>query len=70
MKTQLFTVPQFSESTGISKSTIYRKAQNGQIPSVKVAGQVRIPYWFLEELIQRPGELPAWIAEKGQEPNG
>ncbi len=61
MKSQLLSVPQFSESTGISTSTVYRKTLNGSIPSVSVAGQVRIPAWYLEELTQKPGELPSWL---------
>ena len=61
MKTQLLSVPQFSESTGISTSTIYRKTQSGAIPSASVAGQVRIPMWYLEELTQQPGQLPVWL---------
>jgi excisionase family DNA binding protein len=61
VKTQLLSVPQFSESTGISTSTIYRKTQSGAIPSVSVAGQVRIPMWYLEELTQQPGQLPVWL---------
>lgn len=65
VKTQLLSVPQFSESTGISTSTIYRKTQNGTIPSVSVAGQVRIPAWYLDELTQKPGELPSWL-QKGE----
>lgn len=64
MKTQLLSVPQFSESTGISTSTVYRKTQNGSIPSVSVAGQVRIPAWYLEELTQKPGELPTWLGKE------
>ena len=64
VKSQLLSVPQFSESTGISASTVYRKTLNGSIPSVRVAGQVRIPVWYLEELTQKPGELPTWL-EKG-----
>ena len=61
VKTQLLSVHQFSESTGISTSTIYRKTLNGSIPSVSVAGQVRIPTWYLDELTQKPGELPSWL---------
>ena len=64
VKSQLLSVPQFSESTGISTSTVYRKTLNGSIPSVSVAGQVRIPVWYLEELTQKPGELPSWL-QKG-----
>lgn len=66
MKTQLLSVPQFSESTGISTSTIYRKTQNGSIPSVSVAGQVRIPVWYLEELTQQPGQLPVWLNKNSE----
>jgi excisionase family DNA binding protein len=61
MKPQLLTIAQFSLSTGVSASTLYRKTASGQIPSVRVAGQVRIPYWYLEELTSRPGDLPTWI---------
>jgi excisionase family DNA binding protein len=64
VKTQLLSVHQFSESTGISTSTIYRKAQNGSIPAVSVAGQVRIPAWYLDELTQKPGELPSWLKKE------
>ena len=58
METQLLSVAQFACCTGVSATTIYRKAQKGLIPSVSVAGQVRIPVWYLEELTERPGELP------------
>jgi excisionase family DNA binding protein len=62
---QLLSVHQFSESTGISTSTIYRKTQTGGIPSVNVAGQVRIPTWYLDELTRHPGQLPTWL-KKGE----
>ena len=61
METQLLSVAQFACCTGVSATTIYRKAQKGLIPSVSVAGQVRIPVWYLEELTGRPGELPVWL---------
>jgi hypothetical protein len=31
-----------------------------------VAGQVRIPVWYLDEFTRRPGQLPAWL-ENGKE---
>jgi hypothetical protein len=37
------------------------------IPSVSVAGQVRIPVWYLEELTGRPGELPVWLKKESEE---
>jgi excisionase family DNA binding protein len=61
VETQLLSVAQFACCTGVSATTIYRKAQKGLIPSVSVAGQVRIPVWYLEELTERPGELPIWL---------
>jgi excisionase family DNA binding protein len=64
VKTQLLSVPQFSESTGISTTTIYRKAKNGAIPAVNIAGQIRIPIWYLEELTKLPGELPHYLFEE------
>lgn len=65
MKIRLLSVAQFSECVGISTSTVYRKTLNGSIPSVSVAGQIRIPSWYLDELIQKPGELPTWLQKSG-----
>ncbi len=61
MKTELLSVAQLSSSTGVSRTTIYRKIQRGLIPSVSVAGQIRIPVWYLQELTKKPGELPTWL---------
>ena len=67
METQLLSVAQFACCTGVSITTIYRKTQKGLIPSVSVAGQVRIPVWYLEELTGRPGELPVWLKNELEE---
>ena len=64
METQLLSVNQLASSTGVSRTTIYRKIQRGLIPSVSVAGQVRIPVWYLEELTKKPGELPHWLMQE------
>ena len=69
MNTQLLSVAQFACCTGVSATTIYRKIQRGLIPSVSVAGQVRIPVWYLEELTGRPGELPVWLKTKSEDSN-
>jgi len=61
VETQLLSVAQFACCTGVSATTIDRKTQKGLIPSVNVAGQIRIPVWYLEELTSRPGELPVWL---------
>lgn len=65
VKPQLLSVNQFSQEVAVSASTVYRKTLNGSIPSVRVAGQVRIPAWYLDELTQKPGELPTWL-KKGE----
>lgn len=64
MQPQLLSVRQFSACTGISTSTIYRKTLKGDMPCVRVAGQVRIPVWYLNQLTQKPGELPSWSTDK------
>jgi excisionase family DNA binding protein len=66
VETQLLSVAQFACCTGVSATTIYRKTQKGLIPSVSVAGQVRIPVWYLEELTGRPGELPVWLKKESE----
>ncbi len=35
---------------GFSRGTVYQKTKRGEIPSVKVAGAVRIPGSYLREL--------------------
>ena len=69
MKTeaQLMSVSQFSCKTGVSPTTIYRKISKGDIPSSNVAGQIRIPVWYLDELLSRPGDLPTWLKESENE---
>lgn len=38
---------------------------------MSVAGQIRIPIWYLEELTKKSGELPNWLVqeEKGKRVN-
>lgn len=55
---RLYSIRKFAELAGISSKTVYRKVANGLIPSVRVAGQVRVPSWFLSDLVRRPGEIP------------
>ena len=64
VKPQLLSVNQLASSTGVSSTTIYRKIQRGLIPSVSVAGLIRIPLWYLEELTKKPGELPHWLMQE------
>ena len=55
---ELYSVSEFSALAGVSQKTTYRKIARGLIPAVRLAGQVRIPAWFLSDLTRRPGEMP------------
>lgn len=55
---RLYSISKFAELAGTSSKTVYRKVASGLIPSVRMAGQVRIPSWFLSDLVKRPGEIP------------
>lgn len=61
METQLLTIAEFAARASISPTTAYRKVANGDIPSVRIGSQLRIPAWYLADLSKRPGELPSWI---------
>lgn len=57
----MLSVSEFACATGVSQTTVYRKVKTGQIPSSDIAGQTRIPVWYLEKLLAKPGELPGWL---------
>jgi excisionase family DNA binding protein len=61
MKVKLMTVKQFCMATGLSPTTVYRKAQKGIIPTVRIGGSVRIPVWYLHQLTEEPGKLPGFL---------
>ena len=61
MGKELYSVSEFATRTSLSSKTIYRKVLRGDIPSVRVGSQVRIPAWYLHDLTSRPGELPKWM---------
>lgn len=61
METQLLTIAEFAASASISSTTAYRKVASGEIPSVRIGSQVRIPAWYLSDLTKRAGELPHWV---------
>jgi len=61
MGKELYSVSEFAARTSLSNKTIYRKVLRGDIPSVRVGTQVRIPAWYLQDLTSRPGELPVWM---------
>ena len=64
MGKELYSVSEFAARTSLSNKTIYRKVLRGDIPSVRVGSQVRIPAWYLQDLTNRPGELPTWITKE------
>jgi len=62
MQPKLLTVKQFGDQTGVSETTIYRKALRGDIPSVRIGRGVRIPSWYLDRLAGEPGQIPGFLA--------
>lgn len=51
MKRQFYTVDEVREITGLSKPTIYRAIQENKIPSLRLAGAIRIPKWWIDQLL-------------------
>lgn len=51
MERQFFTVPEVSDLTGLSPATVYRAVARGQIPALRVAGSVRIPKWWVDQIL-------------------
>ena len=47
--------------------TAYSPNERMQVLTARVAGQVRIPVWYLDELTQKPGELPSWLKKDSVE---
>lgn len=48
-----------AESLGLSLDSVYRRIYDGSIPSFRVGRAIRVPAWFVVDLMRRPGELPA-----------
>ncbi len=51
MERQFYSVDEIAEITALSKPTIYRAIQNKTIPSLRVAGAIRVPKWWLDQLL-------------------
>lgn len=47
---------------GIGKNAAYKAREAGEIPSIKVGGQYRVPTAKLREMLGLPAQLPATIA--------
>ena len=56
-----YTIRQFCELFQLSRSTVYRQMAVGEIPAVHLGHSVRIPSWFVEDMLQSPGQLPGAI---------
>ena len=48
---QFYTVEEVHEITGLSKPTIYRAIQEKKLPSLREAGAIRIPKWWIDQLL-------------------
>ena len=49
MERQFFKVDEVAEITGLSRPTIYRAIKDQKIPSLRVAGAIRIPKWWIDQ---------------------
>lgn len=47
---------------GIGKNAAYKAREAGEIPSIKVGGQYRVPTAKLREMLGLPAQPPATIA--------
>jgi excisionase family DNA binding protein len=62
--TKMMTPAQIADALCISRQTIYNKVSRGEWPSVRLGNKVRIPAWFVEDLISSE---EAWHGEYRQE---
>lgn len=51
----MFTVAELAVDLGVSKSTIFRQARSGVIPSTRVAGCIRFDPQAVAEWVERAG---------------
>ena len=58
----LLTTKQVQELFKVDRSTIYRMAEDGRLPAVKVGRQWRFPADHVETLLGQPGEATADVA--------
>jgi len=47
---QFYTVKEFSQVTGLSKVTIYRRIESGDLPVTRTLGRCLIPAGFLDKM--------------------
>jgi excisionase family DNA binding protein len=64
----LLTTKQVQEIFKVDRSTIYRMAEDGRLPAVKVGRQWRFPADRVENLLGRPGETAASRADGDSNP--
>jgi excisionase family DNA binding protein len=63
----MLTVKQVAERLGVSVSLVYRLVEQGNLPSSKMGGCVRIRPEWVEEFIERNKKSPAPLPEQGKQ---
>lgn len=48
---EYYTVPEVAQKLAVSTMTVYRRCQNGDIPTLRLGRSYRIPRQALEELL-------------------
>lgn len=62
------TIRQFCQMFQLSRATFQRHANQGRIPTFRIGRSVRVPGWFIDDLVREPGQLPAYL--RGGRRNG
>ena len=46
------TVPEFARAIGMGETTVYAAIQRNEIPVIRVGRAVRIPRWYMRQLLE------------------
>jgi excisionase family DNA binding protein len=57
------TVPEVAKLLRLTRVTIYKKIQRGEIPSLRLGGPIRVP---ASAILGPTGELPDWVTRTGE----
>jgi excisionase family DNA binding protein len=64
MQSDSFTILEFGQKHSMSRSTVQRGIASGDIPTIRIGRSLRIPAWFVEDLVRAPGQLPTFLGGK------
>lgn len=62
-RTRFLTVTEVAEMIRVSRMTVYRWVQNGDLPAVRVGRSVRVPEQAVDVFLQQSAAHPRWQTE-------